>query len=95
MPDNQFQKYHLHNIDLVIGNFNNTLTDVLEKVEQLDFVFFDGNHRKIPTIDYFNHCLTKAGPKSIFIIDDIKLMIKMLFLIELNTGQRPVGPFGP
>jgi predicted O-methyltransferase YrrM len=71
VAENQFQKYHLHNIDLVIGNFNNTLTDVLEKVEQLDFVFFDGNHRKIPTIDYFNHCLTKAGQKSVFIIDDI------------------------
>lgn len=71
VAENQFQKYHIHNIELVIGNFNNTLTDVLDQVEQLDFVFFDGNHRKIPTIDYFKHCLTKAGQNSVFIIDDI------------------------
>jgi predicted O-methyltransferase YrrM len=37
----------------------------------LDYVFFDGNHQKKPTIQYFNLCLQKAHENSIFIFDDI------------------------
>jgi predicted O-methyltransferase YrrM len=77
VAENQFRRNEIENIELIIGNFNNVLPEVLEKVTSLDLVFFDGNHRKIPTLDYFNHCLTKAGEKSIFIFDDIHWSAEM------------------
>ena len=43
----------------------------LKEHNQLDFVFFDGNHKKKPTLSYFKQCLEVAHEDSIFIFDDI------------------------
>jgi predicted O-methyltransferase YrrM len=66
-----FNKLGLDNIDLALGNFNNLLSKTLDNFDKLDFVLIDGNHRKEPTIDYFNQILPKLHPGSIVIIDDI------------------------
>lgn len=66
-----FEEFELNNIELQIGNFDEQLPLTLEAIEKLDFVFFDGNHRYTPTINYFNQCLEKATEKSIFVFDDI------------------------
>ena len=39
--------------------------------------FFDGNHNKIDTLNYFNKCLKKINSKSIFVFDDINWSIEM------------------
>ena len=62
---------NISNIDIITGDFSKTLSDVLKKREQLDLVFFDGNHRKEATLQYFDACLKKAHSESIFIFDDI------------------------
>lgn len=66
-----FDKLAAKNINLVVGNIDETLPIALEKVEKLDFVFFDANHRYEPTIRYFEACLNKAHEDSCFIFDDI------------------------
>ncbi len=66
-----FQKLELKNIEQVVGNFDEVLPGVLKNINQLDFVFFDGNHRKAPTLKYFSQCLEKANEKSVFVFDDI------------------------
>lgn len=66
-----FEKLALKNIETVVGNFDETLPLVLEKFSKLDYVFFDGNHRKEPTMKYFKQCLPKAHNNSVFIFDDI------------------------
>ncbi len=66
-----FEHLQLKNIEQVIGNFDTVLPEVLAKKTKLDLVFFDGNHRKQPTLDYFNQCLQKAHEGSMFIFDDI------------------------
>ena len=66
-----FQKLELKNIEQVVGNFDEVLPTVLKNINQLEFVFFDGNHRKEPTLNYFSQCLEKANEKSVFIFDDI------------------------
>ena len=66
-----FKQLELKNVEQVIGNFDEVLPDVLKNINQLDFVFFDGNHRKEPTINYFRQCLEKASEKSVFVFDDI------------------------
>lgn len=59
------------NIELLIGDFKTTLPSAIAKLDTLDFVYFDGNHRKEPTLDYFHQCLKKKNPGSVFVFDDI------------------------
>jgi predicted O-methyltransferase YrrM len=59
-------------IQVGVGNFDETLENHLSKFKQLDYVFFDGNHRYQPTINYFNQCLPLAYGGSLFIFDDIR-----------------------
>jgi predicted O-methyltransferase YrrM len=66
-----FQRLGLKNIEQVIGNFDDVLPQVLSKIEKLDFVFIDGNHRKEPTLAYFKQCLDRSHSESVFVIDDI------------------------
>ena len=63
-----FNTADLHNIELITGNFDETLPEVLKSTTKLDYVFFDGNHRKYPTIDYFEQCLPQAHNDSLFIL---------------------------
>ncbi|MGB0882179.1 MAG: O-methyltransferase [Vicingaceae bacterium] len=66
-----FDKIGFENIELVNDNFDNYLPKHLKKVAELDFVFFDGNHQKEATLNYFNWCLEKTTDKTIFVFDDI------------------------
>ncbi|ALJ01531.1 O-methyltransferase [Rufibacter tibetensis] len=65
------KKLSLENVTLVEGNLDQTLTQTLNTLNKVDFVFFDGNHRYEPTLRYFELCLAKAHEKSVFILDDI------------------------
>ncbi|WP_299700945.1 class I SAM-dependent methyltransferase [uncultured Pontibacter sp.] len=66
-----FEKLNLQNVKQVIGNLDETLAAQLKKVDQLDFVFFDGNHRYEPTMRYFEACLSKHHELSVFVLDDL------------------------
>ncbi|MEJ8802651.1 O-methyltransferase [Pontibacter sp. H249] len=71
LAQQNFKKLGLNHVQLVLGNLNVTLQKQVEQVQQLDFVFFDGNHRYEPTMRYFNLCLTKSHEYSVFVIDDL------------------------
>jgi len=66
-----FKEAGLNNIELINGDFKKTIPSVLDKFENIDLLFVDGNHRKKPTLEYFDLFLKKAGRNSIFIFDDI------------------------
>lgn len=66
-----FEKRNLDNIEVITGNFNTSLPLALINIELLDMVFFDGNHREKPTLDYFNQCIEHSDENSVFIFDDI------------------------
>jgi predicted O-methyltransferase YrrM len=67
----QFTEAGLNNIDLVVGNFDDTLHGLINKLPKLDFVFVDGNHQKSATLEYFNWCLPKVHENTLLIFDDI------------------------
>ncbi len=71
LAKNNFQQLKLRNIELQEGNFNDVLGAALKKIVSPDLVFFDGNHRLEPTLNYFHHCLQKSHENSIFVFDDI------------------------
>lgn len=66
-----FDKLSLKNIEIVVGNIDETLPKKLKEISNLDFVFFDANHRYEPTVRYFEQCLEKAHERSCFVFDDI------------------------
>ena len=66
-----FTKLNIENVELVVGNFDQTFQKTLENLKAIDFVFFDGNHRKEPTLRYFKQALQFANEHSIFVFDDI------------------------
>nr|WP_295925431.1 class I SAM-dependent methyltransferase [uncultured Dyadobacter sp.] len=67
-----FQKENAGNIEIVLGNIDETLPARLEKLDQpIDFAYFDANHRYEPTVRYFEDCLPHIQNGSVFIFDDI------------------------
>jgi len=66
-----FDYLKMNNVELMVGQFEQTLPIALNKLKRLDYVYIDGNHRKEPTIQYFEKCLRYAHSKSIFVLDDI------------------------
>ncbi|NSL90591.1 O-methyltransferase [Chitinophaga solisilvae] len=66
-----FEALQLHNITQVTGNFDTVLPEVLHRIGQPDWVYIDGNHRKEPTLAYFEQCLQHIHEYSVLIFDDI------------------------
>ncbi len=66
-----FEKGGLKNINLITGPFADKLGLALDMMPSVDVVFFDGNHKKEPTLRYFEQCLEHAHPGTVFIFDDI------------------------
>lgn len=67
-----FEKLEFQNIQLIEGNFDNTLPMLLNAIPRVDYVFFDGNHSLEATLKYFELCLAKAHEHTVFVFDDIR-----------------------
>lgn len=74
---NNFDKLQFTNIDLVKGNFAATLQPLLDKIGPIDLAFIDGNHRKQPTIEYFQSIIRHIHSNTILIFDDIHWSAEM------------------
>lgn len=68
---NQYLKAYTNNVEVITGNFDDKLTEVLSAIGKVDFAFIDGNHRKEFTIKYFEELLKYSHDKTIFVFDDI------------------------
>ncbi len=66
-----FRYLKLENVALLQGRFDEMLPVSFKELGRLDYVFVDGNHRKEPTIRYFEKCLEHAHEGSVFVFDDI------------------------
>ncbi len=66
----QFEKFSFKNIEVITGEFTKTL-QTLKFKNSLDMVYFDGNHQKEATLNYFHHCLQFINNETFFIFDDI------------------------
>lgn len=66
-----FKVLGLKSVEVVVGNIDDTLADVLDKVADLDLIFLDANHRSESVLQYFNQCLSKVKNNAVMVIDDI------------------------
>ncbi|MEO6583683.1 MAG: class I SAM-dependent methyltransferase [Ferruginibacter sp.] len=67
----------LTNVHLSTGNFDEQLPFLLEKTDKIGFAFVDGNHRKVPTISYFQQLMQQADNETILVFDDIHWSVQM------------------
>ncbi len=73
----QLAQLQASNVQLIQGDFNQTLPVFLKESGNLDLVFIDGNHRKLPTLDYVAQCMHRSTESTIMILDDIHWSAEM------------------
>lgn len=66
-----FQYIGLNNIEQVMGDFDTTLANLIQKNKTLDFVFMSGNHLSEPTLRYINMIKPNLHEYSVVVVDDI------------------------
>ncbi len=67
-----FKNLNITNVEIITGNFDDTLKNVLEHKSPPDLVYLDGNHTYEATIRYFDQLKTARNDKEmILIFDDI------------------------
>ena len=75
-----FKRAGIKNIESVVGNFDEVLGKTIYSslaLRPLSLIYFDGNHRKEPTLNYFQQCLKYSHNNSIYIFDDIHWSAEM------------------
>ena len=71
IAQNQLQKFNINNVESVVAEFNNYLQVCNLKSEICNLIYFDGNHSKKATLDYFEILLPTITNETIWIFDDI------------------------
>jgi predicted O-methyltransferase YrrM len=67
----QFRKFGLTNVELVIAEFSTYFKTSNLKPQTQNLIYFDGNHSKTATLDYFELLLPTITNESVWIFDDI------------------------
>jgi len=68
---NQCQLQNLNNVEFVNTKFEDFLTTDNRQPTTYNFIYFDGNHSKKATLDYFELLLPTISNNSVWIFDDI------------------------
>lgn len=79
-----FEQTNLPHIEQIIGNFDQTLPQLLKNIDKVDLFFIDGNHRMEPTIRYFSECISHISHNGMMIFDDIH------WSKEMNTAWQKI-----
>ncbi len=61
----------VNNVELVRGDFSESLPRLMKKMHHIDLAYFDGDHRKESLLWQYNVCRDKATDSSIFVLGDI------------------------
>ena len=67
----QFQKFNFNNVEFINTEFESYFNTFDFRLSTFDFIYFDGNHCKKATLDYFNFLLSTITNDSVWIFDDI------------------------
>ena len=75
--------------EFILGNIDQTLPTLLQKIPSVDFAFIDANHTYEGTISSFNRLLEKVHLKSILVVGDIHWTAGMeKAWIEIKSNQK-------
>jgi len=71
IAQNQFSQFGLTNINSVLIEFNSYLNNFRLSKSSFQLIYFDGNHSKKATLDYFELLLPTITNETVWIFDDI------------------------
>jgi predicted O-methyltransferase YrrM len=61
----------LTHAEVICGRFNDSLPDVLNENQPIDYVFIDGHHDEQATVNYYKMLLPFLSPGALLVFDDI------------------------
>jgi predicted O-methyltransferase YrrM len=67
----QLQKFNCNNVNSIVTEFNSYLKTNNLKPESYQLIYFDGNHSKKATLEYFELLLPTVTNETVWIFDDI------------------------
>ena len=67
----QFQKFNFKNVESVVTEFTEYFKSCQLNTEHHQLIYFDGNHSKKATLDYFELLLPTITNETVWIFDDI------------------------
>lgn len=67
----QFQKFNFNNVETVVTEFKDYFSKTATENNKWELIYFDGNHSKKATLDYFELLLPTITNDTIWIFDDI------------------------
>ena len=73
----QLQKFNCKNVNLIVTQFNSFLEKKITATERYSLIYFDGNHSKKATLDYFELLLPTINNETVWIFDDIHWSAEM------------------
>lgn len=89
LAQENFNAFPDYNIELSVGEFEKTLPGLLEKINEIDFLFVDGHHQLKPTVQYIEMCFPKLSKEAVVVVDDINWSDEMrLAWKQLINDQR-------
>jgi len=71
VAQNQLTEFDYHNVENVISEFESFLISENIQATNYDLIYFDGNHSKKATLEYFELLLPTINNDSVWIFDDI------------------------
>ena len=71
IAQNQFEKFGFKNIASIVTEFSTYFNTLKGNHLTFDFIYFDGNHSKKATLDYFEAALPTITNDTVWIFDDI------------------------
>lgn len=84
-------KLHIQNSELLVGNLDELLPDIIKNIPELDLILINGSHTKEAILNYFQWCLPKLSERSIMIFDHIHRSKEMNEAWEHIKGQPKVS----
>ena len=73
----QLQKFNINNVECVVTEFSSFFQNNQLKTKNFQLIYFDGNHSKEATLDYFELLLPTITNETLWIFDDIHWSLDM------------------
>jgi predicted O-methyltransferase YrrM len=86
----QFETFEINNINSVATEFNSFLTNCQLNTEHCQLIYFDGNHSKAATLNYFELLLPTITNETVWIFDDIHWSTNMVEAWEVIKNHPKV-----
>ncbi|WP_418263522.1 O-methyltransferase [Flavobacterium faecale] len=77
IANKQLQLFNINNVDCIATEFQDFLSNIELQTTNYQLIYFDGNHSKKATLDYFERLLPTISNDTVWIFDDIHWSAEM------------------